>query len=89
MKTHGQYRNNLRSTHGPLTPGYKKVIFASSLGTVFEWSDLYLYGSLAVFSALNPTSGFIFALLAFVAGLAARSARSSWDQSVSHEEGPS
>jgi len=62
----------------PLTQGHKKVIFASSLGTVFEWYDFYLYGSLAAiiakqfFSALDPTSGFIFALLAFSAGFAVR-----------------
>ena len=61
-----------------LTQGHGKVIFASSLGTVFEWYDFYLYGSLAAiiarqfFSALNPTSGFIFALLAFAAGFAVR-----------------
>jgi MFS family permease len=63
---------------GALTQGHKKVIFASSLGTVFEWYDFYLYGSLAAiiakqfFTALNPTSGFIFALLAFAAGFAVR-----------------
>ncbi|MEO6519111.1 MAG: MFS transporter [Pseudoxanthomonas sp.] len=62
----------------PLTASHKKVIFASSLGTVFEWYDFYLYGSLAAiiakqfFSALNPASGFIFALLAFAAGFAVR-----------------
>jgi hypothetical protein len=56
----------------------KKVIFASSLGTVFEWYDFYLYGSLAsvisgkFFSAVNPTAAFIFALLAFAAGFAVR-----------------
>ncbi|MFC7302368.1 MFS transporter [Cognatiluteimonas weifangensis] len=61
-----------------LTQSHKKVIFASSLGTVFEWYDFYLYGSLAAiiakqfFSALNPTSAFIFALLAFAAGFAVR-----------------
>ena len=65
-------------TPAPLTQGHKKVIFASSLGTVFEWYDFYLYGSLAAiiakqfFSALNPASGFIFALLAFAAGFAVR-----------------
>jgi len=54
------------------------VIFASSLGTVFEWYDFYLYGSLAAiiskqfFSGVNPTAGFIFALLAFAAGFAVR-----------------
>jgi MFS family permease len=62
----------------PLTTGHKRVIIASSIGTVFEWYDFYLYGSLAAiiakqfFSGLNPTSGFIFALLAFAAGFAVR-----------------
>jgi MFS family permease len=61
-----------------LTQGHRKVIFASSLGTVFEWYDFYLYGSLAAiiakqfFSGLNETSAFIFALLAFAAGFAVR-----------------
>ena len=61
-----------------LSPGHRRVIIASSVGTVFEWYDFYLYGSLAAviakqfFSALNPTSGFIFALLAFAAGFAVR-----------------
>ena len=63
---------------GALTPTHRKVVFASSLGTLFEWYDFYLYGSLAAiiakqfFSALDPTSGFIFALLAFAAGFAVR-----------------
>lgn len=54
------------------------VIFAASLGTVFEWYDFYLYGSLAAiiskqfFSGVNPTAAFIFALLAFAAGFAVR-----------------
>jgi len=56
----------------------RRVILASSLGTVFEWYDFYLYGSLAAiiakqfFSNLDPTSGFIFALLAFAAGFIVR-----------------
>ncbi|HEX7941180.1 MAG TPA: MFS transporter, partial [Gemmatimonadaceae bacterium] len=56
----------------------RRVIFASSLGTVFEWYDFYLYGSLAAiiskqfFSGVNPTAAFIFALLAFAAGFAMR-----------------
>ena len=56
----------------------RRVVFASSLGTVFEWYDFYLYGSLAAiisrqfFSAVNPTAAFIFALLAFAAGFAVR-----------------
>ncbi len=51
----------------------RRVIFASSLGTVFEWYDFYLYGSLAAiiakqfFSGVNPTAAYIFALLAFAA----------------------
>jgi MFS family permease len=56
----------------------RRVIFASSLGTVFEWYDFYLYGSLAAiiskqfFSGVNPTAAFIFALMAFAAGFAVR-----------------
>ncbi|KAF1699225.1 MULTISPECIES: MFS transporter [Pseudoxanthomonas] len=66
------------SPQGELSKGHKKVIFASSLGTVFEWYDFYLYGSLAAiiakqfFSGVNETTGFIFALLAFAAGFAVR-----------------
>ena len=62
----------------PMTREEKKVIFASSLGTVFEWYDFYLYGSLAAiiakqfFAGLDPTSAFIFALLAFAAGFIVR-----------------
>src|SRR5438045_1272568 len=62
-----------------LSKDHRKVIFASSLGTVFEWYDFYLYGSLAAiiskqfFSGVaNPTTAFIFALLAFAAGFAVR-----------------
>ncbi len=56
----------------------KMVIAASSLGTVFEWYDFYLYGLLAAyisahfFSAVNETTGFILALAAFAAGFAVR-----------------
>ncbi|MCE2722479.1 MAG: MFS transporter [Burkholderiales bacterium] len=62
----------------PMTKEEVKVIFASSLGTVFEWYDFYLYGSLApiiakkFFSGLDPTAGYIFALLAFAAGFLVR-----------------
>ncbi|MDR6955860.1 MFS family permease [Ancylobacter sp. 3268] len=62
----------------PMTREEKKVIFASSLGTVFEWYDFYLYGSLSAiiaaqfFSGVNPTAAFIFALMAFAAGFAVR-----------------
>ena len=62
----------------PMTSEERKVIFASSLGTVFEWYDFYLYGSLAAiiakqfFSGLDEGSAFIFALLAFAAGFIVR-----------------
>ena len=61
-----------------LTGDEKRVIFASSLGTVFEWYDFYLYGSLAgiiakqFFAGVNETAAFVFALLAFAAGFAVR-----------------
>lgn len=63
---------------GTLTQGHKKVIIASSLGTIFEWYDFYLYGSLAAiiathfFSSLAPGAAFIMALLTFAAGFAVR-----------------
>lgn len=66
------------STNAPMTAEEKKVIFASSLGTVFEWYDFYLYGSLAAiiakqfFAGLDAGSAFIFALLAFAAGFIVR-----------------
>jgi MFS family permease len=61
-----------------MTREEKKVIFASSLGTVFEWYDFYLYGSLAAiiagkfFAGLDPTAAFIAALMAFAAGFLVR-----------------
>jgi MFS family permease len=61
-----------------MTGDEKMVIFASSLGTVFEWYDFYLYGSLAViigakfFSQFDETTRNIFALLAFAAGFLVR-----------------
>jgi hypothetical protein len=61
-----------------IEPAHRRVIFASSLGTVFEWYDFYLYGSLSAiisrqfFSGVNETTGFIFALLAFAAGFFVR-----------------
>jgi len=59
-------------------PGIRKVIFASSLGTLFEWYDFYLYGSLAVFfggqffPAQNPTAQLLASLATFGAGFAVR-----------------
>jgi MFS family permease len=61
-----------------MTREERKIVFASSLGAVFEWYDFYLYGSLAAivgkqfFSGVNETAAFIFALLAFAAGFAVR-----------------
>lgn len=58
--------------------GNGMVIAGASVGTVFEWYDFYLYGSLAsfitlhFFSGVNETTGYIFALLAFAAGFAVR-----------------
>lgn len=66
------------STNEGITREERNVIFASSLGTVFEWYDFYLYGSLAAiiskqfFAGVNETTAFIFALLAFAAGFAVR-----------------
>src|ERR1700761_2243863 len=61
-----------------MTSEQRMVIFASSLGTVFEWYDFYIYGTLGVFLAkyffsnVPANVGFIFALLAFAAGFAVR-----------------
>ena len=66
------------SKHTGVDPAHRRVIFASSLGTVFEWYDFYLYGALSAiisrqfFSGVNETTGFIFALLAFAAGFFVR-----------------
>ena len=62
----------------PMTKEEKKVIFASSLGMVFEWYDFYLYGSLAAiiakqfFAGLEPGAAFIASLMAFAAGFIVR-----------------
>src|SRR5258708_32765648 len=67
-----------RISHSPMTSEERRVIFASSLGTVFEWYDFYLAGSLAIFisksffSGVNPTASFIVTLLGFAAGFAIR-----------------
>ncbi len=61
-----------------MTPDERKVIFASSLGTMFEWYDFFVYGALAAifskqfFAGVNETAAFIFALLVFAAGFAVR-----------------
>ena len=62
----------------PITPEEKKVIFASSLGTIFEWYDFYLFGVMAAviaknfFSSLDEQTRLIFTLMAFAAGFAVR-----------------
>src|SRR3569833_796285 len=62
----------------PMTGEEKKVIFASSLGTVFEWYDFYLFGwtaaqiGKAFYSAFDANTQFIFALLTFSAGFLVR-----------------
>lgn len=56
----------------------RRVVFASSLGTMFEWYDFFVYGALAAifsrqfFAGVNDTAAFIFALLVFAAGFAVR-----------------
>jgi len=68
----------LDETSGEPYQSDRLVIAASSLGTIFEWYDFYLYGLLAAvitsqfFSGVNETTGFIFALAAFAAGFAVR-----------------
>jgi MFS family permease len=64
---------------GAITPAeQRKVVVASSLGTIFEWYDFYLYGALAAiigshfFSGLTESGQFVFALLAFAAGFFVR-----------------
>ena len=65
-------------TPRPMSAEDRKVILASSVGTIFEWYDFYLAGALAAniaanfFSGVNPTAGFIFTLLGFAAGFAVR-----------------
>ena len=64
--------------HTPMTPEEKKVIFASSLGTIFEWYDFYLFGVMAAviaknfFTSLDEQTRLIFTLMAFAAGFAVR-----------------
>ncbi len=68
----------MASSDTGIDAAHRRVIFASSLGTVFEWYDFYLYGTLAVFfSALffppgNDTAAFLASLATFGAGFAVR-----------------
>jgi Sugar (and other) transporter len=71
-------QSGIAAAQPAIDTSHRRVIFASSLGTVFEWYDFYLYGSLSAiiskqfFSGVNETTGFIFALLAFAAGFFVR-----------------
>ena len=68
----------IKDAKRPITEDERKILIASSLGTVFEWYDFFLYGSLAAviakqfFAKADPTTGLIFALLAFAAGFIVR-----------------
>jgi MFS family permease len=68
----------VKSAPRPMSPDERRVIFASSLGTVFEWYDFYLFGVMSAiiaaqfFTALDPSTRDIFTLLAFAAGFAVR-----------------
>ena len=69
---------HLTAAARPISADEKRVIFASSLGTVFEWYDFYLFGVMSAiiaaqfFTALDPATRDIFTLLAFAAGFAVR-----------------
>ena len=71
-------QNDALPRHHQATQSEKLVITASSLGTIFEWYDFYLYGLLTAIIAaqfltgLNPTTSFIMALLIFAAGFVVR-----------------
>src|SRR6478735_4391429 len=69
---------NVPRASEPMTASDRRVIMASSIGTVFEWYDFYLFGVMApiiatnFFTALSPATRDIFTLLAFAAGFAVR-----------------
>ncbi|HVI89654.1 MAG TPA: MFS transporter [Dongiaceae bacterium] len=66
------------ATREPTAAELRTVVFASSLGTVFEWYDFYIFGTLTAilskqfFTGLNETAAFIFTLLVFAAGFFVR-----------------
>ena len=70
--------SNVSNRSRPMTKEERKVIIASSAGTIFEWYDFYLYGSLAAIIGANYFTAFpeatrnVFALLAFAAGFIVR-----------------
>src|SRR5215208_6405718 len=62
----------------PSTTNVWKVIFASAAGTMIEWYDFYIFGTLAAivagsfFPKENPTAGFLLTLATFATGFAVR-----------------
>ena len=78
MATADPRKAHLTAAARPMSSEEKTVIFASSLGTVFEWYDFYLFGVMSAiiaaqfFTALDPATRDIFTLLAFAAGFAVR-----------------
>ena len=78
MASSGSAGAGMTSGSRPIPKDEKMVIFASSLGTVFEWYDFYLFGVMSAiiaanfFTALDPATRDIFTLLAFAAGFAVR-----------------
>ena len=78
MSTAAGSTDSIEDRKRPMTREEKKVILASSAGTIFEWYDFYLYGSLAAiigaqfFSSYPEATRNVFALLAFAAGFLVR-----------------
>ena len=78
MASSAQAAKGMPTAAAPMTSEEKRVVFASSLGTIFEWYDFYLFGAMAAiiaknfFSGLDESTRIIFVLLAFAAGFAVR-----------------
>ena len=78
MASSAQAAKGMPAAAAPMTSEEKRVVFASSLGTIFEWYDFYLFGAMAAiiaknfFSGLDESTRIIFVLLAFAAGFAVR-----------------
>src|ERR1700710_2602557 len=70
--------DTMSATDAPRSRGNGLVIAGASVGTIFEWYDFYLYGSLVTlitkhfFAGVNEATGYVLALLAFAAGFAVR-----------------
>ena len=76
--------SNVSNRSRPMTKEERKVIIASSAGTIFEWYDFYLYGSLAAIIGANYFTAFpeatrnVFALLALSCGRLGRCSLARW-----------